>query len=254
MENEELIRQRMEQTRESLTEKLETLENKIVSTVHEATSAVSETVASVKESMHEGVETVKEAVDVRTHVERRPWMTFGASVLCGYVLGSLLPSEGSRRTSQIAAAGAVGPTMATASATKPQATGKPTPGNGHHKRKHETEGSTQSTVAAATSKAAEKARSWLSFLEPEINHLKGLALGVALGAAREMITSEVPPHMAERLRDIIDNMTEKIGGELVPPSDFEKLTSKHDEETTRGYGEEEPSRRYGELDTERPRW
>jgi hypothetical protein len=93
--------------------------------------------------------------------------------------------------------------------------------------------------------------SFLSSFAPEISHLKGLALGVALGTVREMVSNDVPPHIAERLRDIIDGMTEKIGGETLPPSDFAALTG-----STSGAGSHasEASRSYGELDTEKPRW
>ena len=97
MENEEVIRHRMEQTREALTEKLETLEQKVADSV----SAVTDTVASVQEKVHEGVESVKDAVDVKAHVERHPWLMLGGSVLCGYVLGDLLlANSGPRPPSQ----------------------------------------------------------------------------------------------------------------------------------------------------------
>jgi ElaB/YqjD/DUF883 family membrane-anchored ribosome-binding protein len=89
MENEELIRQKMEHTRESLTDKLETLEDKLLSSVHQATSAVTETVASVKETVSESVESVKDAVDIPAHVDRHPWLALGGSVLCGYMLGNM---------------------------------------------------------------------------------------------------------------------------------------------------------------------
>jgi len=44
MENEDVIRQQMEDTRTSLTEKLETLEDKLVSTVTETKAAITDTV------------------------------------------------------------------------------------------------------------------------------------------------------------------------------------------------------------------
>ena len=101
MENEELIRQKMEHTRESLTDKLETLEDKLLSSVHQATSAVTETVASVKETVNDSVESVKDAVDIPAHVDRHPWLAFGGSLLCGYMLGSMF--GGARSPRQAAA-------------------------------------------------------------------------------------------------------------------------------------------------------
>jgi len=194
MENEELIRQRMEKTRESLTDKLEILENRLIGSVHEATSAVKETVENVKESMHEGVESVKDAVDVQAHVARRPWLMFGGAVLGGYVLGSLL-SRDEPAPVQIREAPAAPPK-------------KHTTGNGHHKPSPKRE-----TVV-------EKTSSFLQAIEPEIRHLKGMALGITCGLVREMLTREAPPQLAQQLRTIVDGITQKIGGEPVPPSDL----------------------------------
>jgi len=176
----------MEQRREALTEKLETLEQKVADSV----AAVTQTVASVQEKVHEGVESVKGAVDVKAHVDRHPWLMLGGSVLCGYILGDLLLAERPK-----------GPER------KFTLTPTPTPiqENGHQR-------------------AEPKANAnWLQGFEPEIRHLKGLALGAALGTVREMLTDEVPPHMAAHLRDIIDAVTKKAGGEPLPSSDWDAI-------------------------------
>jgi ElaB/YqjD/DUF883 family membrane-anchored ribosome-binding protein len=217
MENEEVMRRNMEHTRESLTDKLETLENKLLSSVHQATSAVNQTVASVKETMSEGVESVKDAVDIPAHVDRHPWLALGGSVLCGYMLGSMF--GGGRAPRQAAAPLPLRP--ASSNGSREQATHEPAP--------------------AAPPKAG-----WLDALEPEIRHLKGLALGATLGTLREMLSKEVPPHMAEQLRDIIDAVTKKLGGEPVPSSDWAALKA-----ATPPPGAE---RECGEIDTNKPRW
>jgi ElaB/YqjD/DUF883 family membrane-anchored ribosome-binding protein len=216
MENEEIIRQHMERTRESLTDKLETLENKIVDSVDKATSAVSDTVTSVKETMHEGVETVKDAVDVPAHVDRHPWLMLGGSVLCGYILGNLLPS------------GKKGTTYTQAQPQRPITLSRPA-GNGNGRDQTEKPPS------------ASFAQSLLGALEPELQHLKGLALGVSLGTVREMLTEQVPPHMADQLRNIIDGITRKIGGEPVPSSDFASVKCSAPEASK-------------EFEHEKPRW
>ncbi len=192
MEDEEVIRRRMERTRESLTEKLETLEDKLVGSVHEATSAVRETVASVKDTMHESVESVKEAVDIPAHVQRRPWLMVGGSILCGYVLGSLLPREGEVRSRA--------PGRAPVK--------RPLTGNGHHK------------PSPLPEPPESKPEGILGVIEPELQQLKGLALGVAIGTIRELVVKEVPPHLSDELRSIIDGVTRKIGGEPISQSDL----------------------------------
>lgn len=230
MENEEVIRENMARTRESLTDKLETLEQKLVDSVQEAKSAVTETVASVKETMHEGVETVKDAVDIPAHVERRPWLMVGGSILCGYILGVML-----ERRREPAPAPAF---MPPSPSPRPQAAASHgQPGNGHSKHRK---------AEALPPAPAPKENTWLSAIEPEVRHLKGLALGVALGTVREMITGEVPPHLADKLRGVIDGVTEKLGGEPLPASDFEFARSQSKASASEGTG--------GVLDPEQPRW
>jgi len=217
MENEEVIREDMEKTRESLTEKLETLEKKLVDSVHGATSAVKETMSTVKETMHDSVETVKDAVDIPAHVDRQPWLMFGGAVLAGYVLGSLFDNRKESAT----------PTLPSAqpfrgSPQQPQ-------GNGHSKREKREQA------------AQPKKESWLAMLEPEVNHLKGLALGVALGTVREMLTEQIPPHLAGELRGVIDAVTKKVGGEPLPSADFEFAKFKESSGTQeQAFGQFEP--------------
>jgi len=203
MENEELIREDMEKTRESLTEKLETLEKKLVDSVQGATSAVKETMSSVKETMHEGVESAKAAVDIPAHVEKQPWLMLGGSVLAGYILGTLL--ENRKQPDAL-------PPPQPQPFKSSQQHG---PGNGHSKREKR-----------ETPAPQPKRESWFAMLEPEVNHIKGLALGVALGTVREMLTEQVPPHLADELRGVIDAVTKKVGGEPLPAADFEFAKSK----------------------------
>jgi hypothetical protein len=201
MEDEELIRQRMERTRESLTEKLETLEDKLVGSVEEATSAVREAVAGVKETMHEGVESVKDAVDIPAHVERRPWLMLGGAILGGYALGSLLLRQSERSVPQ-------SPPLA-------QPPRRPVYGNGHAKQAPPPPSPPRTESVAESS-----SESIFHVIEPEVRQLKGLALGVTLGTVREMLTKEAPEHLADQLRDIVDSITRKVGGEPIAAADL----------------------------------
>jgi len=217
MENEDVIRLQMEDTRTALTEKLETLEDKlmntvqetkaavdetvasvketVVGTVQETRSAVKETVASVKDTMHESVEGVKEMMDVSAHVERHPWLSVGGAVLCGYLLGSLLPGGQEPRRERRLASPDVPRTQY---------------GNGDARH----------TYQKLQPSAETSTPSWLSSFDPELQKLKGMAVGAALGMVRDMITEAVPPQMADQVRNLVDDVTRKVGGEPVASSTF----------------------------------
>jgi len=209
MEDEDLIREHMEETRTAMTEKLETLEQKVVGTVQEATSAVTDTVASVKDSIEDtvtsvtdsvqetvtavkdsmegGVEAVKSLFDVPALVKRHPWPMVGGSMTLGFVLGKLL--------------GARGRAPATAAADSSE-------------RKAERYFASESQPAIST--PAAKSPGFFEAFGPEIAKLKGLALGTLMGVAREMIVKAVPPHLGDKLENILNGVTEKLGGEPLP--------------------------------------
>src|SRR5262249_39701668 len=90
-EEPDVIRQQIDETRESLTEKLETLEGQVKdavstvtdtietvkstveNTVESVKSGVENTVETVKSSLSDTVDTVKETFDLSRHVDRHPW-------------------------------------------------------------------------------------------------------------------------------------------------------------------------------------
>lgn len=218
MENEELIRADMKETRTALSDKLEVLENQVMGTVQDARSAVSETVetlketvtsvkdtvsdtvCAVKESMQEGVATVKDWFDLRAQFDRHPWLMTGGSVLTGYVVGALCDRFSESES-------------AAAPAGEPVRSDTPRLGNGHRS-------------AAMRSKRHQEpdTPSWLAGFAPEINKLKGLALGALFGTAREMVMKSVPQELGHKLSEIVDNITAKLGGESLPSSDFKNIT------------------------------
>lgn len=205
MENEpEMMRQQMEETRASLTEKIESLEEQVVRTVHDATAAVSdtvetvkdalhETVATVKESVHETVETVKDAFDVSLQVKRHPWAMMAGSFFVGYLGGCLLSKKSSPdrfRANGESRNGPYAPVAATA------------------RWEMEKPAEIPETYARKTSE-----HSWLRGFETEIGKLKRLALGTAMGLARDLITRSAPEELKPRLTEIADDLTVKLGGE-----------------------------------------
>jgi len=209
----EVIRQQMEETRSGLQTKLETLEQQVKDTVQDATEAVSdtvdtvrdtvkETVETVKETVHDTVESVKETFNLSRHVQEHPWPAFACAALAGFVgtrlVFRLMPDrQGS----------AVTPTSAppTSLYSSPPA----------------------ATASAFSPPPAERG-SWWSWLTDhygqELDKLKGLAVATAGGVLREMLTENLQPEFSQRLKEVIDGFTVKLGGEpiegpiLVTPS------------------------------------
>jgi ElaB/YqjD/DUF883 family membrane-anchored ribosome-binding protein len=216
MDNEaEVIKQQMEETRTSLTDKLETLEQQVTDTVQDATSAVSQTVAEVKEVMHETVdtvkgsvqdtlETVKETFDLPTQVGRHPWAMVGGSVAVGYLVGSLLIRKQWR---------------------PPGWSGSGLPverlhSDGRAATEQPSRLADESIRTASAPPAGERSEpGWLTTLtttfRPEIDKLKGLAIGAVLGVVRDMITQSAPEQMKTQLAGVVNDLTVKLGGEPI---------------------------------------
>jgi len=215
MEDEDVIREQMEETRTSLTDKLETLEQQVVGTAQAATSAVTDTVEAVKEtvqeavasvqetvanvketvqetvcavkgSMEEGVAKVKGLVDIPAHVDSHPWLMTAGSVALGFILGRFLAKQ-SPPPQQPLAAG-----LAKSHAS---------PNGGLRDEKKSPNGAGGFSL--------------LDTFGPEIAQLRGIALGALMGTVREMIVKSVPEQFAGQLKEMMDNVTEKIGGKPV---------------------------------------
>jgi ElaB/YqjD/DUF883 family membrane-anchored ribosome-binding protein len=229
MKDPEAIRQRMEQTRTALTEKLETLENQVVQTVQGATSAVTETVESVKDAVHETVSSVKESVsdtvetvkdtfDLPLQVERHPWVMFGGSVAVGYLAGTLLPSIGPGRIDW-------------------DAMSQPAEPQGFRAAEPRGFRATEETVRP--NGRSSQMSNWLGNLSQtfggEIDKLKGLAIGTALGVARDFLVQSVPEHLGDQVRELMDNFTTKLGGQRI---EGPILRTSHERSQDQGHAQE----------------
>jgi ElaB/YqjD/DUF883 family membrane-anchored ribosome-binding protein len=203
-QSKEVILQQMHDTRSSLADKLENLEQQVVDTVHTATSAVSDTVTSVKDAVHDTVATVKDSVqstvtsvkdslkdslDIPGHVDRHPWATMAGSVALGYVGERFLSRSGSKPTRE----------------RRPSISG-PENGSGLAAAKPTTRSATE------TGRLNELA----DLFGPEIATLKGLAIGSVLGLVRDIVAKSAPPRLREQLVEVINRVTEKLGGEIFP--------------------------------------
>ena len=227
MDDQNLILEQMEQTRGSLSKKLEMLEDSVGATVKGATSEVAETVEdvtgsvqqtveAVTESVQETVETVKETVedtltvvkesvsairnifDIPGQVQRHPWAMVGGSVAAGFVLAETV---GRRRHSNRPPSG--GHTSSRRSVVE-----NGTPGTNGNGKPADSENNVNPDRKAQPADS----ESILDKLAPEMAKLKGLALGALMGMVREMVTSEANDDLGASLGEIIDSITEKIGG------------------------------------------
>ncbi len=219
----EVIRERMEETRNDLSDKLEMLEQQVVDTVQDATSAVSEavqsakdvvetvkdsvegtvesvkgavegTVDSVNQTMHDTVESVKQTFDLPRQVDQHPWLMVGGAVAVGFVAGKLLTNAPDVRRTAGRVAESLRPTAQRFT-------------------------SAAASTAGAFGAAASTAGNWLNTLEnmfgPELKQVKELAIGSLLGLVRDSAVQSAPEPMREKVREIIDGFTSKLGGKPV---------------------------------------
>jgi len=223
MEDElEVIRDQMQDTRSALTEKLEALQEKVVNTVQSITNpvvetvetvkkAVEDTVGAVKDTVHSTVstvsnaaeqtmETVKDTFNLSRQVERHPWLMMAGAVAVGYVGGQLLLPANTGSSGRPTTSGSPFPNSMNWAAAEPQAPRH----NGHH------EGGPGET------RQSESDESWLGSLmesfAPEINQLKGLAIGAAVGVVRDLVTQSLSGEMGSRVKDWLNHLTESMGG------------------------------------------
>lgn len=217
MENDpEMIRQQMGETRAALTEKLERLEQKVVGTVQDASTAVNETVGNVKEavqdtvqnvkdSVHETVETVKGAFDIRYQTAQRPWTMMTGAVGLGFLSGYLLNRSGAPDRSER------GPFAENLPAMEQRSLGEQ---NGRHFGDQQFTAGAESTRPASRSQPGIFERLGETF-EEEISQLKGLAIGTMLGVIRDMAKDSVPEPVSHKVEDVINSITQKLGGQPV---------------------------------------
>jgi ElaB/YqjD/DUF883 family membrane-anchored ribosome-binding protein len=216
MENDpEMIRKQMAETRTSLTEKLETLEQRVVNTVEGASSAVNnvkdavqETVATVKHSVQDTVGSVRDAFDIDRQVEKRPWTMMAGAVAVGFVGGYLLNRAAASRPAERELERKILDDRWT---------------NIEKRRRGELNGFHTPSQDSETAAPVEQARSDESGVlshvgqtfEKELGQLKGLAIGAMLGMIRDMARDSVPKPMEQQVGEVIDGITEKLGGQPI---------------------------------------
>lgn len=214
----ELIKQQMSQTRASLTEKVEMLENQVLGTVHDTTntvsgtvhelsssvsgtvhevsSAVRGTVQDVRATLNEALSSTRDALDLSRQAQQHPWLLFGGSVAAGYIGGRILDSiENGRFPPRASLPAAAEQLLPSDSAVRQQLDARP----------------------AARTSMPSFLSTLLDTFAPELDKLKRLALGTALGVVRDKVAETVPPHLRGDVVNLMDRFTTKLGGDAPPP-------------------------------------
>jgi hypothetical protein len=221
----EVIKEQMEDTRESLARKLQTLEKQVTGAVEEVTGtveavsstvekvkeAVTGTVETVTESVEETVQKVKSSLDITGHVRNHPWPWFGGSYVAGFLAGQLVRSVVPAATRRFRPRRI--PTLSTL-AEPPARAAEP---DGWRQQGRPVE--QQVTQPEPARSYEEQGKSWLGCLSdmlgPEVSKLKGLAIGTALGVVRDMITRSAPHELGAQLAEVVNNLTSRLGGEVM---------------------------------------
>jgi len=188
-EEPDVIREQIEDTRSALTEKLETLEGQVRETVQSAKATVEDTIETVKSSVQHTVDSVKQTFDLSQHVDRHPWAMLGGSFVAGFILGNFV--EGRRQTRPV-------------SLPRPDAYSKP---NG---------GPSPLGYTAPLAPPAEPSflNRFLGAFDEEIDKVKGMAIGAAMGLLRDVAKQSLPK-LASQIEDVMDSATAKLGGQPV---------------------------------------
>jgi ElaB/YqjD/DUF883 family membrane-anchored ribosome-binding protein len=205
----EKMREDMEETRTSLEQKLEALEGQVAQTVgtaaeavQAARSAVSDTIEDVKEAVESVSETVQDTAatvgrtfNLRLQTERHPWLMFCGSVAVGCCAAYFLPWP--RR-----------PAASTAFQAPPLPA-YPVPPSAPLARQ-DIPGAFRDNLPPQAEEPAKK-----DFLGEEFGKLKRLAIGSLLGVFRDLLVRELPSSLGERLKEEMNTITTKLGGEPI---------------------------------------
>lgn len=214
MDEFEVIKEKMEARRSSLAEKLDALETQVAQSVDQVTSAVTtvtevvqdtvetvkgsvqETVETVKGSVHDTVGAVKETFDFSRQMDNHPWVFLAGAFGFGFLMGRMGPQDST--------ASARRSTFWDDASSVTQSNYASTPQGGYQQTPPQTNG---------------RHGSWMkgigSLLGPEVEKLKGVAIGAALGLLRDSISQSAPPDLGRQLCEVIDGVTTKLGGQPI---------------------------------------
>jgi ElaB/YqjD/DUF883 family membrane-anchored ribosome-binding protein len=180
----DVIRKRIEETRAALQAKLAALENQVRGTVSEVATRVQTTRAAVEQT----AQSVRRSLDLNYQMQERPWAMLGGCFMLGTVVGLALAPR--RQPSSRISRGGVA--------------------------LRGDEESARSVEALASSGGVSLFHRLADSFQPELAKVRGLAVGFLMGAVRDVLKGAIPPNLAPHVEDILNNVTTKMGGTLMP--------------------------------------
>jgi hypothetical protein len=193
-----VIRQDIEETRQALTEKLETLESQVMGTVQHARETVEETIGSVKSTVSETVDTVKRTFDLEYQIGQHPFIAAGLAFLGGAAVGALVKGARHHRWQRPSGAHTLDG-------------GRPV-----HRFRQPDGGAIQARDWAPTSSSAEPSAEeggLLNRFGDEVDKVKGLAIGAAMGMVRDLAKDYLPKTLGPHVDEVLNSATRKLGGQ-----------------------------------------
>ncbi len=190
-------------------------------TVQTVKDSVQSSVESVRNTVQSSVETVRETFDVTRQVQRHPWAMFGGSIAVGFAAGWLL-NRSTRTCSSSAPSWGYAPAAYTGATSR--FAEEPPPA---------------SPARAEPSAAPSPDRSWLDELAqtfaPEIQKVKGLAIGAGMSLVRDLVSQSLPDHLRPQVAQMLDGITTKLGGEPVEGQLLEELLPRRQDDHHNGH-------------------
>jgi hypothetical protein len=197
----------MRETRAALAHKVESLEDRVNGTLQDVSDTVADVgeavrnaVQSVRDSVEDGLEALYNALDIKRQTARHPGLMFGGSIALGALGGYLLGRSN------------------VASRREPTRLPAPTP-----------YGATEQRESSAATPLRDPG--WLDEIaarfRPELEDLKGLAIGTSLGLLRDAIARSLPEVLGPKVTELMDKITVKLGGYPVRESVLEDRRVRH---------------------------
>jgi ElaB/YqjD/DUF883 family membrane-anchored ribosome-binding protein len=204
----DMIRDQINATRAALQAKLQTLEAQ----VRERVGSVADRVQQTRAAVEQTAESVRRSLNLRYQINERPWAFVGGALAVGTLVGYSLAGARRQGISPISRGGAA---------------------------MRGDEESAASVAALASSDGIGLLSRLAEPFRPELNKVKGMAVGFLMTAVRDMLKDSIPPAIAPSVEEILRDVTTKMGGTLME----EPILSAFQEHLGRGRSHEEAPKR-----------